>query len=129
LVHVADNVQDKINFICNCCGCCCGFLQGITRFRLPNAVAFSRFQAVLDSGSCTGCKDCIDRCQVKAIQSEGDNDKVKIDNQWCIGCGLCVSICPADAISLVERKDFHPPVENLTKLRMSILREQGESAG
>ncbi|MCX5865981.1 MAG: 4Fe-4S dicluster domain-containing protein [Proteobacteria bacterium] len=126
LVHVVDNIQDKINFICNCCGCCCGFLQGITRFKIPNAVAFSRFQAVLDKKACTGCGVCVDRCQVKAIQESGD--KVKIDLKGCLGCGACVSTCPAEAISLKERKDFHPPVSNLTELRMTILREQSEAA-
>ena len=30
LVHLTDNVQDKVNFICNCCGCCCGFLGTVT---------------------------------------------------------------------------------------------------
>ncbi|MBI4830845.1 MAG: (Fe-S)-binding protein, partial [Candidatus Lindowbacteria bacterium] len=24
LVHLSDNTQKRINFICNCCGCCCG---------------------------------------------------------------------------------------------------------
>lgn len=126
LVHVVDNIQDKINFICNCCGCCCGFLQGITRFKIPNAVAASRFQAVLDKKACTGCGVCVDRCQVKAIQESGDT--VKISAKGCIGCGECVSTCPAEAISLKERKGFHPPVSNLTELRMTILREQNEAA-
>lgn len=121
LVHISDNIQDKINFICNCCGCCCGFLQGITRYRIPNAVAASRFLAVIDSESCTGCEACIDHCQAKAIQSEGE--KVGIDSQWCIGCGLCVSACPEDAISLTERNDYRPPLEDINKLRMTVFRE------
>jgi len=126
LVHVVDNIQEKINFICNCCGCCCGFLQGITRFQIPNVVAVSRFQAVLDPKACTGCGVCVDRCQVKAIKE--NKDRVKIDAKKCLGCGACVSTCPAEAISLKERKNFHPPVSNLTELRMTILKEQQAAA-
>ena len=126
LVHVVDNIQEKINFTCNCCGCCCGFLQGINRFQVPNAVAFSRFQATLDSKACTGCGVCVGRCQVKAIKESGK--KVKIDAKKCLGCGACVSTCPAEAISLSERKGFRAPVSNLTELRMTILQEQQAAA-
>ena len=122
LVHVSDNVQDKINYICNCCGCCCGFLQAIARYRLPNSVAASRFFAVVDSETCTGCEACIDRCQTRAIRAEGE--KVGIEEKWCIGCGLCVSACPVDAISLRERAEYRVPAQNVNELRMTIFREQ-----
>ena len=29
LVHIGDNVLDQTTFICNCCGCCCGFSRGL----------------------------------------------------------------------------------------------------
>jgi electron transport complex protein RnfB len=117
LVHVSDNIQDKINFICNCCG----FLQGIARYRIPNEVATSRFLAVVDSEFCTGCEACIDRYQTKAIRSGGK--KVETESRWCIGCGLCVSECPEDAISYEERKDYRPPWEGINKLRMTVFQE------
>ena len=122
LVHVSDNVQDKINYICNCCGCCCGFLQAISRYRIPNSVAASRFLAVVDTEACTGCEACIDRCQTKAIRAE--KDVVAIEQKWCIGCGLCVSACPTDAISLKEREGFKAPAQDVNELRMTILQEQ-----
>ncbi len=28
LVQIADNVQSRPTFVCNCCGCCCEQLQG-----------------------------------------------------------------------------------------------------
>src|SRR5512136_309955 len=48
LVHIGDNVQDQTTFICNCCGCCCGFLEGITRHHLKHAVTTTNYLAKPD---------------------------------------------------------------------------------
>ncbi|MBP2636574.1 MAG: 4Fe-4S ferredoxin iron-sulfur binding protein [Firmicutes bacterium] len=38
LMQIADNVQRDVGFICNCCSCCCEFIQAIKRFDLRHAV-------------------------------------------------------------------------------------------
>ena len=48
LVHIGDNVQDQTTFICNCCGCCCGFLEGITKHHLKHAVTTTNYIARLE---------------------------------------------------------------------------------
>jgi electron transport complex protein RnfB len=101
LVHTVNNVIEGVGYICNCCGCCCGIMRGITEWGIENSVAFSNYYAVIDPVLCNNCGTCVDRCQVHAI-SEGDGFSV-VDRARCIGCGLCVTGCPND-VARLERK-------------------------
>jgi electron transport complex protein RnfB len=112
LVHSVSNVMQGVGYVCNCCGCCCGILRGITEYGLERSMAFANYYAVIDPLECNNCGTCIDRCHVKAI-SEGDGYSV-VDLAHCIGCGLCVTGCPND-VARLERKPeaelIHPPVD------------------
>ncbi len=101
LVHAVSNVMEGMGYVCNCCGCCCGILRGITDWGIENSVAYSNYYAVIDPTFCANCGNCIERCQVGAI-SEGDGFSV-VDRKRCIGCGLCVSGCPNE-VARLERK-------------------------
>ncbi len=110
LVHTVSNVIEGVGYICNCCGCCCGILRGITDFGIAHSVAYANYYAEIDPDLCQGCGDCILRCQVGAI-SERDGISV-VDRGRCIGCGLCVSGCPNDAAHLFRKPEaeiVHPP--------------------
>ena len=92
LVHTVSNVAQGVGYVCNCCGCCCGLLRGITEYGLEDSVAHANYYAVIDPDLCAGCGTCIERCQVHAIR---DEDGVSVvDRERCIGCGLCVTGCP-----------------------------------
>jgi len=109
LVLQPANAQ-KPEFVCSCCGCCCGMLR--MQKELPHPVDFwaSNFQAKVDMEACTGCGFCVKRCQVDAIVLKGTPKKAVIGKTRCIGCGLCVTTCPADAIQLVPtRRETIPP--------------------
>lgn len=110
LVHTVSNMMEGLGYVCNCCGCCCAILRGITEWGIEDSVACANYYAVIDPEICAGCGTCIDRCQVHAI-SEGDGVSV-VDRERCIGCGLCVSGCPND-VARLERKPeaeiVHPP--------------------
>jgi len=112
LVHTVSNVMEGVGYVCNCCGCCCGILRGITKFGLENSVAYANYYAVIDPQFCANCGNCIERCQVGAI-SEGEGFSV-VDRSRCIGCGLCVSGCPND-VARLERKaqaeQVRPPTD------------------
>ncbi len=112
LVHTVSNVLAGVNYVCNCCGCCCGILRGITVYGLEHSVAAANYRASVDASVCTGCEICIERCQVKAISM---NDGIAVvDEQQCIGCGLCASGCAAEAASLAPRPEsevVHPPAD------------------
>jgi electron transport complex protein RnfB len=101
LVHTVSNWTDGYSFVCNCCGCCCRVLRGITEWGVENSVAQANFYSVIDPDLCLGCGTCIERCQIMAI-SEIDGVSV-VDRKRCIGCGLCVTGCP-NGVARLERK-------------------------
>jgi len=110
LVQLADNVQRRPVFLCNCCGCCCEQLQAIRRHGLP-AVNPSGFQPTSDPAACKGCGRCARSCPIGAIALEPTPGVAKrrqvlapvVDLERCIGCGVCARACPQHALSLVRR--------------------------
>jgi NAD-dependent dihydropyrimidine dehydrogenase PreA subunit len=112
LVHTVSNIMKGRGYVCNCCGCCCGLLRGITDWGIENSVASANYYAEIDSQECAGCGTCVERCQVDAISQAGDT--TVIDRKKCIGCGLCVTGCQTGAARLVRRPDNQivpPPVD------------------
>jgi Na+-translocating ferredoxin:NAD+ oxidoreductase subunit B len=101
---------EKAEFICSCCGCCCGML--VMHKKLPKPVDFwaSNFYAVVDTDACDGCGTCEKRCQVGAARVSKKKKQASIDLNRCIGCGVCVPTCPNEAISLKKKpKEVIPP--------------------
>jgi Na+-translocating ferredoxin:NAD+ oxidoreductase subunit B len=101
---------ERAEFICSCCGCCCGMLT--VHKALPKPVDFwaSNFYAVVDTDACSGCGNCEKRCQVEAAKVSEKDGKSSVDLNRCIGCGLCVPTCPENAISLEKKKkEVRPP--------------------
>jgi Na+-translocating ferredoxin:NAD+ oxidoreductase subunit B len=111
LVLQPNNYQ-KVDFVCACCGCCCGILM--LQKALPNpAIAWAHnYYAAVDVGSCVGCGTCVERCQVNAIMIEVNNGAAVINLERCIGCGNCVVTCPSEAIKLVKKaEETAPPAD------------------
>ena len=101
---------EKAEFICSCCGCCCGML-GVHK-NLPKPLDFwaSNFQAVVDTNTCVGCGSCEEWCQVEAINVSENSRQAVIDMNRCLGCGVCVSNCPTESISLLKKSiEVRPP--------------------
>jgi NAD-dependent dihydropyrimidine dehydrogenase PreA subunit len=101
LVHTVSNVMKGIGYVCNCCGCCCGILRGITDWGIENSVAYANYYADIDPDECVGCGICRKRCQVHAVLEQEGISVVNIKK--CIGCGLCVTGCPNDAARLKRK--------------------------
>ena len=100
----------KIDFICSCCGCCCGMLRMHKSLPKPLDYWASNFQAAVDAEACNGCGVCVKRCQVGAVNVNGKDQPAVVDRNRCIGCGLCVSTCANNAISLLKKKtEVEPP--------------------
>jgi Pyruvate/2-oxoacid:ferredoxin oxidoreductase delta subunit len=123
LVHIGDNVLEETSFICNCCGCCCSFLDGITHQHLKHAVTTTNYLARLDHEECNGCEICVDHCQIKAIWMEGDYPVV--DKEFCLGCGVCAHFCPSGAIKMEEREKKIIPPKNYKELMVRLMKEKG----
>ncbi|MFW5878659.1 MAG: 4Fe-4S binding protein [Myxococcota bacterium] len=136
LVQIADNVQNRPTYVCNCCACCCGQLRAINQYGL-RAVNPSGFVPELEPESCTGCGRCAKACPVKAITLEPSRETGKLQNvlqpridlEQCIGCGLCSAACKKGALSMVRAETRpHVPVNMIERVvRMSI--ERGNLAG
>ena len=103
LVHTVGNYRDGIDYICNCCTCCCGILRGIAQYGITSAVAHSDFFLVVEAESCTGCNNCIERCQFNALTAS--DGIVAVDYRHCMGCGICVGACSTDALHLERRPE------------------------
>ncbi|UFS72140.1 4Fe-4S binding protein [Geomonas sp. RF6] len=105
LVQCGDNVQDRVNFICHCCSCCCEALLAVRRLAIPSALYSTNFLPVLSPGNCTGCGACVSLCPVAALSPESGTEggKPRCDEKVCLGCGVCVRSCPREGLALEPR--------------------------
>jgi electron transport complex protein RnfB len=101
---------EKAEFICSCCGCCCGMLD--LHKNLPKPLDFwaSNFQAMVDTKTCEGCGTCEEWCQVGAVSVSEKIHQAVVDLNRCLGCGVCVSNCPTESLSLFKKPtEVRPP--------------------
>jgi NAD-dependent dihydropyrimidine dehydrogenase PreA subunit len=118
LMFSADNVRQRIMFICHCCGCCCGIMDGINIHGLTATLVTSSFIAEVDTALCNGCQKCVNTCHIKGIGTRetevGPSGKklVKalVDQDICVGCGVCALSCTTGALKLTPRAQrvIHP---------------------
>lgn len=120
LVLQPSNTQ-KAEFICSCCGCCCGML-GVHK-SLPKPLDFwaSNFQAAVDRQTCEGCGTCEKRCQVGAVSVSEEKQVAVVDLNRCLGCGVCVPTCPTKSITLVKKPDEVRPPQTREDLHEIIM--------
>lgn len=102
LVHSIDNKEDPC-FLCNCCECCCVFVQALKKLGIFTSLGKSGFIALLDLELCNQCEICLDKCIFEAISYENEN--IKVDEDKCFGCGLCAYSCPQEAVKLILKEN------------------------
>jgi len=107
LMHNVGNYSDKAFFVCNCCGCCCEFLATAKRAQNNTVLEYANFIVKADKETCSGCGDCIERCQVEALSLEGE--VISVNENMCFGCGNCVSVCPTECLTMERRRTLEPP--------------------
>jgi ferredoxin len=112
LVQFGENVQERVNFICNCCGCCCEALIAARRFGFLNPVHTTSFISCIVEENCNGCGKCVALCPVEAMTLVSSNDpnnpnrkKAKLNPAICLGCGICINGCSKKAVELRSRKE------------------------
>ncbi|NHZ86207.1 MAG: 4Fe-4S dicluster domain-containing protein [Planctomycetia bacterium] len=111
LVQFGENVQKRVNFICNCCGCCCEAMIAAQRFAIMNPVHTTNFLPLVEDSKCNGCGKCVNVCPVEAMTLISANNpnkikmkKARLNEEICLGCGLCVKACDKDTITLKPRE-------------------------
>ena len=106
LVQFGENVREEINFICNCCKCCCEGMLAARRFAMYHPVNTTNFLPAIDPQACRGCGQCTSVCPVEAITlapvSSG-RPYAGLNGDVCLGCGLCARACPTGAVTLRPR--------------------------
>jgi ferredoxin len=112
LVQFGENVQENVNFICNCCGCCCEALIAARKFGFLNPVHTTNFIPSVIEENCNGCGKCVSLCPVEAMTLVSSNEpdkplkkKVKLNQEICLGCSVCLKGCEKKAIRLSSRKE------------------------
>jgi ferredoxin len=121
LVQFGENNRIGVNFICNCCGCCCEAMIAARRFGNLKPVHTTRFIPEIERQKCTGCGQCVSVCPVEAMSLVTANDPhrknrktARLDAELCLGCGVCVRSCPNGSITLRERGEHIIPPYNST---------------
>ena len=120
MVHIADNVQNNVSYICHCCGCCCAMLKAINVHGIQTAVHTSNFLACVDIEKCKACTRCVKACPVMAIDLKPmsfGKATSRIDEELCLGCGVCNVACKNKALSMkVRPKRVFTPADNIERL-------------
>ena len=110
------------DFICSCCGCCCGLLRDLKKMNNPARLMNTNYVVEVESEVCTGCGVCVDRCQMGALSIV--NDISSVNRKKCLGCGLCVVTCPTEAIKLIRKEKDTIPPETTIDLNTMILNKK-----
>ncbi len=111
LVQFGENVRQGVNFICNCCGCCCEAMIAARRFAVMHPIHTTQFIPQVDLNTCNGCGKCVSLCPVEAMTLISANDSARprrkvarVDIERCLGCGVCLSACSqSSSLSLKKR--------------------------
>lgn len=110
LVQCGENVRKGVNFICNCCGCCCEAMLAAKKFGVMHPVETTNFIAEVNKDTCVNCGKCIKKCPVGAIKkvviNKGtpmEKTVAEVDKDLCLGCGVCVRNCFNNSLMLKSR--------------------------
>ncbi len=128
-VFCADNTQQGITFVCQCCGCCCNVLKAVGRLGYTDLLMTSSFIARPDAAACEGCGKCAKACPIEAIEmvadGSGPNPRAKkphVDEDVCLGCGVCALDCKPRAMRLESRpKRVIPPETTFQRVIVQCL--------
>ena len=111
LVHAISTHLTKPDSICNCCSCCCIYVQSANVLG-AHGHQRSNYVAETVAGTCGACGLCVERCPMKAVKlqpsSKADNKRgeaAMVDPSLCIGCGVCAHKCPTQSIRLTHRPE------------------------
>jgi ferredoxin len=132
-------------FLCSCCGDCCGLLAVIKAMKRPADFVATNHRAALDQGLCAGCGACARRCpmgayaMVEAPRAAPDAARLSaaasatassgrakassktglvadLDTGRCIGCGVCVPACKFSALRLEALPNRRVPPRDTEEL-------------
>ena len=113
----------KGEWLCLCCGCCCGILSNVKKLDKPAQLVATNYYSEVDSDACVACGVCIERCPMNAIDLE---EVALINRDRCIGCGVCIPTCVSEAIHLKRKEQVIEPPKDRTDMFMKIMQKKTE---
>lgn len=119
LIHAVSNWQRELDTICNCCRCCCLYLEAFHVLKHSKPMNHSNYELQTNPKTCSGCGLCVKRCPMEALSLEeslearNKSGKIAVLKPGiCVGCGVCAHKCPTDSLALRRRKKpDHPPID------------------
>ena len=133
LVQFGENVRQGVNFICNCCGCCCEAMIAARKFGILHPIHTTNFLPLVDESTCNGCGKCVSACPGEAMTLVSTNDpqhpkmkKARLNADICLGCGVCVRSCSKNSLSLTARPQRVITPLNSTHRVVVMAIERGE---
>ncbi len=137
LVHGISNTLSGADTICNCCACCCLFLEPVKMpAPVPRGHQPSNYRVEQNHETCLACGKCVKRCPMNAMelrdkpgaprpeqgkkQKPRDVKEVAYLPDRCLGCGVCAHKCPTQSLILkrVDEEQDYPKSFSETGIRM-----------
>jgi ferredoxin len=120
LVHGISNWREKPDTICNCCSCCCLWMEAYHKLGHHKSLDASNYRLKIEPETCKACGLCVKRCPMDAIQlkfSEASQNKFGkapvLADDLCLGCGVCVHKCPTKSLTLERKQEIVDPPQDI----------------
>jgi ferredoxin len=133
LVHGITNWQEKPDTICNCCSCCCLWMEAYHQLNHYKSLDASNYRVKVIPETCKACGLCMKRCPMDAIQlkfSAAATNKFgkapALDADLCLGCGVCVHKCPTDSLTLERKSEIVDPPQNAREYMLKFMKDKKE---
>ena len=120
LVHGISNWKNKPDTICNCCNCCCLFMEAYHQLGHHKSLDASNYEVKVKPATCKACGLCVKRCPMDALQLKFSgvatnkyHKAAMLEKELCIGCGVCVHKCPTGSLVLERKPEIVDPPKDV----------------
>jgi formate hydrogenlyase subunit 6/NADH:ubiquinone oxidoreductase subunit I len=131
LVHGISNWREKPDTICNCCSCCCLWMEAYHKLGHHKSLDASSYTLNVNPKTCKACGLCVKRCPMDAIQFKfSDQAQNKFgkapvpDTDLCLGCGVCVHKCPTGSLTLERKEEIVDPPQDIRDYSIRFMEDK-----